>query len=110
MILTTAVPSVYSKSTSKATQDKLFLLSITEAKRYFPSERVRGCKPTAFAIEQGAYLNDDNGNCWWWLRSSGISQSFASFVDDDGEISSYGGSILVEINAICPAFWIDLNG
>ena len=47
-----------------ATQDKVFLLSITEANKYFSSSTARQCKPTAYAKKNGAYVNSDNGNCW----------------------------------------------
>lgn len=51
--------------------DKVFILSSAEAKSYFSSESDR-------AIGQ-----------YWWLRSEGITDKDADFVDDEGEI--YGG-------------------
>ena len=41
-----------------ATQDKVFLLSIAEANKYFDSDEARKCVPTAYAEANGAYTGD----------------------------------------------------
>ena len=109
MIPTVTVSPLTGRSSASATQDKVFLLSITEAMRFFPNDRVRTCKPTEFAVANGAYVDSDTGNCWWWLRSPGFNASYASFVDDDGAVSGYGGTVLIDVNAIRPALWISLE-
>ena len=109
MIPTVTVSPLTGRSSASATQDKVFLLSITEAMRFFPNDRVRACKPTEFAVANGAYVDSDTGNCWWWLRSPGFNASYASFVDDDGAVSGYGGTVLIDVNAIRPALWISLE-
>ena len=110
MIPTVTVSPLNGRNSTAAAQDQVFLLSITEAMRFFPNDRVRVCKPTEFAVANGAYVNGDTGNCWWWLRSPGFNPSYASFVDDDGAVSSYGGTVLININAIRPALWVSLEG
>ena len=52
------------------TRDRIFCLSIDEAKQYFNSDNDRLCLPTPYARNQGVYVND-NGYCYWWLRSPG---------------------------------------
>lgn len=51
--------------------DKVFLLSIKEVEKYFNSDKDRGCKPTRHAICNGVLIDEDKGQCWWWLRSLG---------------------------------------
>ena len=60
----------YSTNPGNATQDQVFLLSITEVNKYFSSDSARQCKPTDYAVANGAW-ESDSGNCWWWLRSPG---------------------------------------
>ena len=55
----------YSTNPGNNTSDKLFLLSITEADKYFTSDSARQCKPTAYAEAQGCYVNLSDGTCWW---------------------------------------------
>ena len=83
--------SNYSTNPGNDTTDKIFLLSINEVNKYFTTDESRKCVPTAYAIEQGAFPDDDEksggkGNCMWWLRSPGYSQDYASFVDFDGSV------------------------
>ena len=89
------------------TQDKIFLLSITEAEKYFSSDSAMKCKPTAYAKTQGAWTND-NGFCAWWLRSPGDHQLLAAYVYNYGGIRRYGDSVDISVDAVRPALWIDL--
>ena len=50
--------------------DSVFLLSKSEAQRYFPSNEARKCLPTRRAIDDGAYLSSIGGTCYWWLRTT----------------------------------------
>ena len=100
----------FSTNPGNATQDQVFLLSITEANKYFSSDSARQCKPTDYAVANGAW-ESDSGNCLWWLRSPGDSQNFAAFVYNGGEVNWSGHSIDYDtaLNAVRPALWIDLN-
>ena len=104
-----------------STMDQVFLLSITEANKYFSSSGSRSCKATVYCYEQGAYTTE-KGQCWWWLRSSGEDPRLAAAVQNSGSIDYMGlavstsanlfrGPDLVEsINcAVRPALWIDLD-
>ena len=91
-----------------ATQDQVFLLSITEADKYFSSDSARQCEPTDYAVANGVGVNSSSGNCSWWLRSPGYDQNRAADVYSDGDVSEYGGNVHVN-SAVRPALWIDLN-
>ena len=75
----------YSTNPGNDTWDKVWLLSITEAERYFGTDTARRCKPTKTAAANGAWT-DDNGYCWWWLRSPGNTVYGASRVYSDGSV------------------------
>ncbi len=104
MILAVTVPAdknpEYSADPGNSTQDKVFLLSINEVKKYFSSDEARKC---AMAMKK-------QGNArLWWLRSPGNGLSSAAFVNNDGSVNCSG--FYVDKNDICirPAMWISLE-
>lgn len=99
----------YSFDQGNETQDKVFLLSIDEANKYFYADFSRRCKATDYAYSLGAYKNSDNGNCWWWLRTLGSSSSRAAFVNAFGYFSNSGNNVENSFGAIRPAVWIDIK-
>ena len=97
------------------TVDRVFLLSIDEMERCFPIQEDRATVPTAYAEAEGAYVDGENGCCWWWLRSPGQDQSQACIVNADG----FSGGIYQNIgtlyvgektstsnDCIRPAIWV----
>ncbi len=93
-----------------ATTDKVFLLSITEAEKYFSFAKDRKCIPTAYAIAHGAYVHAKNeGTCRWWLRSPGGTQNYAAYVFIDGSSGCYGSYVAYDAIGVRPALWLDLN-
>ena len=98
----------YDTPVGNDTIDRVFLLSILEANRYFPLDRVRHCKATEYCYAQGAY-RAENDNCWWWLRTQGINSNYAANVYDPGSVNYLGYDILGELEAVRPALWIDLG-
>ena len=97
----------YSTNPGKATQDQVFLLSITEANKYFSSDSARQCEPTDYAVDND-YGESYSGNCWWWLRSPGEYQTDAANVYQAGDVSERGRRVY-HYGAVRPALWIDLN-
>lgn len=90
------------------TRDKIFLLSISEAKTFFNKKIPMGCAPTAYAVAQGAYCAD-NGNTWWWLRSPGyLDMPRAAGGTYDGGVSYIGNALYIS-SSVRPAMWIDLS-
>ena len=99
----------YNTNPGNATQDQVFLPSITEANKYFSSNSVRKCKPTDYAVACGASVSSSNGNCWWWLRSPGYIPYTAAFVYIAGDIYEGGINVNYDNIAVRPALWIDLS-
>lgn len=98
----------YSTNPGNATQDQVFLLSITEANKYFGSDSARQCKPTDYAFANGAYVNSVNGNCWWWLRSPCVTQDSAAYVHSSGDVYEPGSDVDIGTSAVRPAMWITM--
>ena len=92
------------------TSDKIFLLSIDEVKKYFGSEETRQCRPTNYARKNGVDIND-NGKCWWWLRSPGWYQNSAAHVNNNGVLTEVlGMPVDYDRYGVRPALWIELKG
>lgn len=103
----------YSSDPGTATTDKVFLLSINEAEKYFNSDEARKCAPTAYAKAQGALTSSDvyetpsgAATCWWWLRSPGYSQKGAAIVNCDGSVYYFGYGVDYDDVSVRPALWI----
>ncbi|MGM9999310.1 MAG: DUF6273 domain-containing protein [Candidatus Bruticola sp.] len=94
----------FGKSGGRDTQDRIFLLSYSEARSYFENYADRRCSLTLAAKAQGGF-SDSEGDCCWWLRSPGAQENSAGFV-------SYGGSFSYDKNvdfmgiSVRPALWV----
>lgn len=102
---------IFSTDPGNDTTDKVFLLSSSEAEKYFSSNRARQCKLTEYAVTRGVYVNyvnNDNGNCRWWLRSPGVDQSHTVRVNGTGSIFYYGSDVDYAY-CVRPALWIKLD-
>ena len=115
MILTVKVKAErnpkYQVNSGNDTMDRVFLLSINEANKYFPGgDRSRLCKPTNYAKSEGVHTKEA-GYCRWWLRTPGIYQYTAACVDYEGE--NDGCSMKVKESyykpGVRPVLWIDLK-
>lgn len=99
----------YSTDPGNNTKDRVFLLSIAEARKYFGSKY--SCKGTASCLAQGAQQH--YGWCSWWLRSPGETSFHAAHVDHGGfgghYISEHGDYVNDGTIAVRPALWIDLG-
>ncbi|MBR6088646.1 MAG: serine/threonine protein kinase [Anaerolineaceae bacterium] len=90
------------------TEDRIFLLSSAEAKRYFRDDRARKCYATAYAVTRGAGTDNPLGTSSWWLRSPGSMLTLSSEVENSGYIST--SRVDAGSNVVRPAFWLDLSG
>ena len=93
------------------TEDYVFLLSISEAKKYFSFPELQeysACTPTAYAVSRGAWTAPATGSCWWWLRSPGHTKGFATGVGHTGIAGTYGTAAGQTICAVRPAIWISI--
>ena len=91
------------------TEDRIFLLSIREVKKYLPTEMERRIVPTPYAVKQGAQISEWYKTCWWWLRSPGEYPVDAVDVQCDGIINNEGSDVDLYSLAVCPALWVELE-
>ena len=98
----------YSTSPGIATKDQVFLLSIPEATNYFASNDAIWCKPTDYAVANGAW-EDNSGICWWWLRSPGKSQRVAGCGNNSLGVNQMGVDVTSSYIAVRPAVWINID-
>ena len=91
------------------TFDKIFCLSIDEAKKYLPIKEVRRAKATPYAKNKGAFISGckNRDSCCWYLRSPGGTQKFAADIEDDGSISNYGFHVDIDWCCVRPALRIN---
>ena len=99
----------YNTISGNATTDKVFLLSILEAEKYFKSDEDRKAAPTAYVKKQGRKNAAGETCCGWWLRSPGSNRDSAAIVKPGGSV--YYDGFLVSFVSFCvrPALWIDLE-
>ncbi len=99
----------YNTDPGMDTTDTVFLLSISEADRYFSEDSKRECRPTAYAEAQN-YLYQKDGYCAWWLRTPGNEERDAAYICNDGSINydGAGGAHISSCHGVRPALWIEL--
>ena len=62
-----------------------------------------------YAVANGLQTDED-GLCSWWLRSPGMYEYIAQFVDQQGKPYPNGGSTDIDYRfGIRPALWVDLD-
>ncbi len=76
-------------------EDKIFLLSVDEAVKYFLTDTKRH---TTFK---------DGRSAWWWTRNIGDRGGFEAVVLEDGSVYRAGTNVTNGNGAIRPAMWID---
>lgn len=101
--------SEYGTEGGNDTTDKVFLLSIDEAEKYFANDEARMAKATDYAEEKGAYILSSNINSWWWLRSPGRYENRAVHVRGAGSINCSGYSVANDSDGVRPAMWINIR-
>lgn len=97
------------------TQDRVFILSYTEANEYFSSSEERQCLPTEYAIAMGAggkddYQLDGRRTCWWWLRTPGyIYPGLTAYVGLGGKLLDEGTDNDEDNVTVRPVVVIDIG-
>ena len=102
-------PKYSTTDPGNATDNKVFLLSINEVERYFSSDSERACKPTEYAVANGADAKCYSCTCRWWLRSPGSTQDSAAYVHSSGDVIESGNDVDIGTSAVRPALWISLK-
>ncbi len=111
-------------SPGKDTTDKIFILSIIEANKYFGSDNDRKCAPTGYALSQGGYeykgkeknylTAEGKGACPWWLRTPGRDEDSATCVGFEERVFDDGMNV-IGFNAdygdpcVRPVMWINVE-
>ena len=90
------------------TVERIWLLSIDEAKRYFKDDLDRMCYPTPYARSKGAYTVPDDGMCWTWLRSPGKDPVHAACVYTFGNVEPEGCGVYYTIGCVRPVIKVKL--
>ncbi len=95
----------------KDTRDRVFLLSESDTVIYLHNpddqEYIGKAFGTDYAASNGL-LSDDDGFCSWWLRSPGMYEYIAQYVDQQGKPNSNGGSTDIDYYfGVRPAIWLD---
>lgn len=112
MILTVTVPaeksSISKTNPGQSTQDKVFLLSCSEAIHYGVTDA--DCILTNYAYYKQSDASRSHSTSWW-LRNPGESQNEAmsSYAINQNYSSSHNSLPVNVMKAIRPAFWIDLS-
>lgn len=91
------------------TEDKVFILSVSEMKLYADNGIVGMGFATKKAIADGVDAQGSNGNCWWWTRTSGRNPNEVLSVDSTGEANMFGDNVTETYYAVRPAVWIQLG-
>jgi len=105
----------FSTTGGNATNDKVFLLSIDEVRRYFgdSTAALRKIRKGEYSYSNKNNLNriadyGSEGASWWWLRSPGLSSDDAACVSTDGSLYVDGDSVRYVTGGARPALWLNL--
>ena len=91
------------------TDDYVFLLSMSEAEKYFADDDARIARPTQYAKNNGATASDSNDAGWGWLRSPGERGTEVAGVYIFGNVMTDGIPVNYANGGVRPALWIDLK-
>ena len=103
----------YKTHGGNATTDKIFLLGIEEAVKYFGDSGQLNNRPTIISnfiddkynsARTAKYKNEAS---WWWLRSPGGNTNFAARVYDDGRVFVFGNFVAYDYGGVRPAMWVN---
>ncbi len=119
LIVTVTIPNqksgIFGLKEGNSTSDKIFALSINEAKKYFHNDNDRKAAPTGYAKKQGCETSDNYSlptgekTGWWWLRSPGYDSCHAAIVKSNGNIYPDGSLVYLNVIAVRPALWLNLQ-
>lgn len=104
----------YGTKGGKETDDKVFLLSIGEARKYFRDATDRMAAVSPYTAKKEPLLDDkcrlSNGEQTggWWLRSPGGLSGAAACVTRDGSVDEYGRNVVNSGICVRPALWLNL--
>lgn len=89
------------------TEDKVFILSNAQIRKYLPTKESRVAYPTPHAKSNGVYCKKD-GSCDWWVRTPGKNKFGTNIVSSNGDLNGCY-NCRFEFIGIRPALWINLD-
>ncbi len=117
----------YGTDGGEDTDDHVFLLSLSEAEKYFASDEERQCEFSAAvnmivdqepSVQKGIFETEDpyGYDRRWWLRTPGMYPLATVIIEKDGSISRNGntgayasGAACHQWNGVRPAIWIEID-
>jgi len=94
------------------TEDSVFLLSVPELLKYFPGLKLyKDSEGDEWEYEPDERLVAKfNGSAaWWWLRSPGIDQDNAAYVNSVVSVILIGNNVDYETGGVRPALWLKID-
>ncbi|MCD8211712.1 MAG: DUF6273 domain-containing protein [Oscillospiraceae bacterium] len=98
--------TVHGAAGGNETDDRVFLLNVDEAEKYFDSDEARMADPTPYSDARGVFINVRTDKVWWWLRSPGYYVSDAAGVNYLGQLHKSGSNVSTTNNAVRPSIWV----
>ena len=99
----------YCNRSCLATTDNIFLLSMSEAEKYFKTNAARRCEPSKH-VSDGADAVMSGEYCEYWLRSATERIGFSLVVQADGTILEAKGYHQNTRMPVRPALWVEMEG
>ncbi len=88
------------------TFDRVFVMSVEEAEKYFSSDEERRAFSSGYAKEKGL-PTDKEGYTWWWLRTPAVTLHRFAFVNAEGYIYKPGKYCDIWNIGVRPAMWVE---
>ncbi len=99
----------YNTTSGMDTYDKVFVLSLSEVKKYMPRADERLCYGTAYAEKKSLDHLTGNQKCSWLLRTPGIDEAMICYVQSEGTIRHVGGNVNAPGSVVRPAIWLKIK-
>ena len=99
----------YETDPGNDTTDKVFLLSLSEAEKYFPTDEERRCTVTDYVLTEKPFFDTDDMYGWWWLRTPGSTQKSVTKVLFNGYIYTGGSYADDDLNVVRPVISVKLK-
>ena len=94
-------------SEGKDVEDYVFLLSYSEAEKYFKSDSDRKCPISETAKNNGG--KELGGYCRWWLRTNAVYKNSFIIVERDGSYRTNSGTSGNQTEVcVRPAMWVTI--
>lgn len=107
---------MFGTKNNQDTEDKVFLLSILEAKtpaygfpNYYNKTKTREARNTAYTASSAQWVEDEGLTDWWWLRSMGFGSESAAGIMYNGMVETRGYDANSNVSVVRPALHLNLS-